>query len=118
MEASETLCTTTTRGTSHTTPLSPLPTAGAVFLTNKAYVQGALLWATLLPALAIYDLWCTRTHLQRGTSQPLSRATAVPEVAAMEQELWLPPALRPGALGWWPQGGLVWEKYGLSMYAA
>lgn len=90
--------------------------AGAVFIANKAYVQGALIWGTLMPALAVYDYWCMRTHLQAATSQPLGRAHVAPVANNIDPELFMPPALREGAKGWWPQGGLVWEKYGLSMY--
>jgi hypothetical protein len=33
----------------------------------------------------------------------------------VEEIRWMytPSALRPGAVGWYPEGGKVWEKYGL-----
>jgi hypothetical protein len=68
---------------------------------------------------------CHATHqlpiLVPWLCDPHNMLLTGPELCCAPQidpELWLAPALRPGAEGWWPQGGLVWEKYGLGMYTA
>ncbi len=46
---------------------------------------------------------------------PMSLAMSAPP-AAVDPAVFLPPALREGALGWYPESGKVWEQYGIPKY--
>ncbi|KXZ47357.1 hypothetical protein GPECTOR_36g8 [Gonium pectorale] len=88
---------------------------GAVLLTNGAWPQAALLWASLTPALVAFRRLCVRRYLAPLEHPPLSLAMAAPP-AAVDASVYLPPALREGAAGWYPESGKVWEQYGIPKY--
>jgi hypothetical protein len=46
---------------------------------------------------------------------PLSLAMASPP-ASVDASVYLPPALREGSVGWYPESGKVWEQYGIPKY--
>lgn len=46
---------------------------------------------------------------------PMSLAMSAPP-AAVDPAVFLPPALREGAMGWYPESGKVWEQYGIPKY--
>ena len=49
-------------------------------------------------------------------NHPLEAVAQAP-AAVMNPLQYLPPGLRNGALGWYPEQQKVWEKYGIPRYA-
>lgn len=88
---------------------------GAVLLTNRAWVLSVVLWVTLTPALLMFWRQCSRSYCDPVSHPPLTLVANEPR-ARVSPLVYLPPALRPGALGWHPQQGRVWEKYGIPRY--
>lgn len=48
---------------------------------------------------------------------PLQATLAAPRAEQLDPSAFLPPPLRKGAVGWYPEWGKVWEKYGISRYS-
>ena len=46
----------------------------------------------------------------------LEPASAQPH-ATIDGSVYLPPALKPGCVGWFPQGGRAWIGYGMPRYS-
>ncbi|GLC35512.1 hypothetical protein PLESTB_000199500 [Pleodorina starrii] len=88
---------------------------GAVLLTNGAWMQAALLWASLTPAILAFQRLCVARYLRPLEHPPLSLAMASPP-ACVDSSVYLPPALREGSMGWYPESGKVWEQYGIPKY--
>jgi hypothetical protein len=60
-----------------------------------------------------------RVSLEVGhyaTVLPLQATLAAPR-AQVDPAVYTPPPLRPQAVGWYPEWGKVWEKYGVSRYS-
>lgn len=89
--------------------------SGAVLLTNGGWAQAALLWATTTPALVAFRRMLRERYLQPLQHPPMSLAMSAPP-AAVDPAVFLPPALREGAMGWYPESGKVWEQYGIPKY--
>ena len=45
------------------------------------------------------------------------QATLAAQPARVHPLTFVPPPLRPRAVGWYPEWGRVWEKYGVGRYA-
>ncbi|GIL64510.1 hypothetical protein Vafri_18391 [Volvox africanus] len=88
---------------------------GAVLLTNGAWIQAALLWCSITPGLVAFHRLCVRRYLRPLEHPPLSLAMASPP-ASVDSAVYLPPALREGSVGWYPESGKVWEQYGIPKY--
>lgn len=60
---------------------------------------------------------CRRVRLAVGhyTRRPLQASLAAPR-AEIDPATFLPPPLRPRSVGWYPEWGKVWEKYGLTRH--
>ncbi|PNH06577.1 hypothetical protein TSOC_007019 [Tetrabaena socialis] len=86
--------------------------SGAVLLTNGGLVAPIILWATLTPALVAFWRHCRAYHLAPLHHPPLTMVASEPP-AWLDPLVYMPPALRPGAVGWYPEQGKVWEKYGI-----
>ncbi len=67
--------------------------------------------------LGVQMFWrhCSRAYCEPVSHPPLTLVANEPR-ARVSPLVYLPPALRPGALGWHPQQGRVWEKYGIPRY--
>ncbi|GLI61840.1 hypothetical protein VaNZ11_004347 [Volvox africanus] len=88
---------------------------GAVLLTNGAWIQATLLWCSITPGLVAFHRLCVRRYLGPLEHSPLSLAMASPP-ASVDPAVYMPPALREGAVGWYPESGKVWEQYGIPKY--
>ncbi|EFJ50262.1 hypothetical protein VOLCADRAFT_89203 [Volvox carteri f. nagariensis] len=88
---------------------------GAVLLTNGGWMQAALLWCSLTPAIVAFHRLCVKRYLRPLEHPPLSLAMAAPP-ASVDSSVYLPPALREGSVGWYPESGKVWEQYGIPKY--
>ena len=62
---------------------------------------------------------CRRVQLAVGHYARLAplQATLAAQPARVHPLTFVPPPLRPRAVGWYPEWGLVWEKYGVGRYA-
>ncbi|KAG2489468.1 hypothetical protein HYH03_012104 [Edaphochlamys debaryana] len=84
---------------------------GAALMVMDEWVLAAIMWATLTPPLILFWRFCHRRYLEPLQYAPLSLVAREPVGAAVDPLVYTPPALRPGAVGWYPQQGKVWEKY-------
>ncbi|PRW05771.1 ERD4-related membrane [Chlorella sorokiniana] len=86
-----------------------------VFASKKSWTASILLVATQLPMLGVFHRRVTLTtrHLTHGTMQLTIDAPTV----ELDPAVFVPPPLRPRAVGWYPEWGKVWEKYGISRYS-
>ncbi|KAG2454279.1 hypothetical protein HYH02_001310 [Chlamydomonas schloesseri] len=85
----------------------------AVLISNEAWTPGIVLVCTLTPALVTFWRFCDRTYLKPLHHPPLTLVAREPLGVRVDPLVYMPPALRPGALGWYPEQGKVWEKYGI-----
>lgn len=85
---------------------------GFVLIASKGYWQGALLIALgwLIPGM--FALYIKSIDMVRQATIIINRKAAK---VVVDKNNYLPPALRPGAVGWQPEAmpGQPWEKYGL-----
>ncbi|KAG2433320.1 hypothetical protein HXX76_008386 [Chlamydomonas incerta] len=87
---------------------------GTVLLTNQSWEMAAVMWATLTPALAVFWATCRRIYLEPLKHPPLSVVAREPQgCVSVDPLVYVPCAIRPGALGWYPEQGKVWQKYAL-----
>lgn len=79
--------------------------------------QAVLLWLLVTPALYQFRRYCVARFALRPAEDTLDlvAADAAPK-AHVAAAVFLPPALRPGSCGWYPESGKVWEKFGLPKY--
>eukprot|EP00198_Chlamydomonas_reinhardtii_P010247 XP_001699584.1 ERD4-related membrane protein [Chlamydomonas reinhardtii] len=80
---------------------------------NEAWTPGIVLVCTLTPALVVFWRFCDRAYLKPLHHPPLTLVAREPLGVRVDPLVYMPPALRPGALGWYPEQGKVWEKYGI-----
>ncbi|EFJ41164.1 hypothetical protein VOLCADRAFT_98840 [Volvox carteri f. nagariensis] len=86
---------------------------GTVFLVNQAWILAGVTWVTLTPLLLMFWRYCSRYYLEPMHFPPLSVVASEPRGVRLSPLVYMPPALRPGAVGWYPEQGKVWEKYGI-----
>lgn len=86
-----------------------------VFLAKQSYVAAGVL--ALTNTMIVYHVAKQFKARVGGYahSVPLPAAKAAPR-AAVDPGAYLPPPLRRGAVGWYPEWGLPWEKYGIVRY--
>eukprot|EP00884_Botryococcus_braunii_P022692 jgi/Botrbrau1/9106/Bobra.0305s0013.1 len=88
---------------------------GCVLITNEGIYQGAIMIFT--GPLLIY--WYYRYMAYRfgkgRNSAPLLLANDGP-MAHVDPAMYIPPALRPGAAGWFPEYGKAWENWCVPAY--
>ncbi|KAG2489475.1 hypothetical protein HYH03_012111 [Edaphochlamys debaryana] len=87
--------------------------SGAVLFVNGSFWLAGVMWATLTPPLALFWNYNRRRFLLPLHHPPLSLVAREPVGAAVDPLVYTPPALRPGAIGWYPEQGKVWEKHGV-----
>ena len=80
--------------------------AGLVLLSNSAYAQATILWITMTPLLYKFNSYCEVRYGSAVRHMPLETASAAP-TASIPAVVYMPPALRQGAAGWYPEFGKV-----------
>ncbi|KAG2449389.1 hypothetical protein HYH02_005539 [Chlamydomonas schloesseri] len=84
---------------------------GTVLLTNQSWEMAAIMWGTLTPALVAFWATCKRIYLEPLHHVPLAVVAREPQgCVAVDPLVYLPCAVRPGALGWYPEQGKVWQN--------
>ena len=88
----------------------------AVFLAKGGYWSGSML--AVVATVMIVMFWrYNRAHVMSMIKiTPLQTAALAPK-ATVPRDCYLPPPLRRGAVGWFPEWGKIWEKYGLPRYS-
>lgn len=93
--------------------------AGCVFIAKSGFWIGGSLIIVISIFLAFFRRVCVVTEdsmspgFHRGGG-PRSTFWAPP--AKVPRDLYLPPPLREGAVGWYPEWGKLWEKYAIPRY--
>ncbi len=88
-----------------------------VLLFKQGFVQMVVLIMTIPFSIYGFDTWIRATFLEPMDDvhrASLVRMNAAPTLDRLDPQLYVRPCLRGGAVGWWPEGGKVWEKYGLA----
>jgi hypothetical protein len=75
-------------------------------LSNSAYAQASILWLTMTPMLYKFNNYCEVRYATAVRHMPLETAAAAP-AASIPAVVYMPPALRQGAAGWYPEFGKV-----------
>ena len=88
---------------------------GCVFIVNQAYLQGSLLWMTLLPLIYHFATGVSARYGAAVERTPLEAAASAP-AARLDPIVYTAPALRRGAAGWSPEAGKVWEGWNAPLY--
>lgn len=97
----------------------------ATFFVTCILISKGFFWQAALMAIinvVIISIGCGYIHhkvakFTRAT--PLQLAKSAPNITSSLKEielLYTPAALRPGAVGWFPEEGKIWEKYGLPKF--
>ena len=77
-----------------------------MLLANSAYAQATILWITMTPALYKFASYCEVRYGMAVRHMPIETAAAAPP-ASIPAVVYMPPALRKGAAGWYPEFGKV-----------
>lgn len=85
-----------------------------MLLLKEANVQGILL-LLVLPMLYVFSRYCRHTFDSRVDSMPLWLANEAPRTE-IDPQVYVPPALRPGARGWFFEVGKAWVRWGVPLY--
>jgi hypothetical protein len=86
---------------------------GCTLLANQAWWCGVL--TLLLLPVFTYWLQANITRFSLETNRPLEFVEESPQ-AVVNPLAYLATGLRNGAVGWFPDGQRVWEKYGVPRY--
>jgi hypothetical protein len=86
----------------------------AVFFANSAWYQGSIVLITLTIYLYQFHKACV---VQFGHTKhvPLESAVGAPR-ATVDPAMYIPPALRHGCAGWYPEVGKAWEAWDARVY--
>lgn len=91
---------------------------GSTLIAVRAYVTGTitLILSPMFPA--VFRQYCMVHVVRFVKTIPLQSAAAGPTIADIDElrRVYTPPPLRRGAIGWFPEWGKVWEKYGIPRY--
>ncbi|EFN57874.1 hypothetical protein CHLNCDRAFT_57000 [Chlorella variabilis] len=87
-----------------------------VLASKKAWSPCLLMLATQLPMLYVYHRKVQLSVGHYARVVPMQSTLQAPKVE-VDPATYLPPPLRPGAVGWYPEWGKVWEKYGISRHS-
>lgn len=86
-----------------------------VLMTKGTFWEGGIYLALSTAMMVAFQVYCDKHVMSYVKVEPLTVAALGPR-ARVPRELYLPPALRRGAIGWFPEGGKIWEKYGLPKF--
>jgi Calcium-dependent channel, 7TM region, putative phosphate len=89
--------------------------AAAVIMTKGLFWIGGSLIAVSCAMIIVFWRYCNAHVMQYTSVMPMQAAENSPS-AVVPRECYLPPVLRRGAVGWFPEGGKIWEKYGLPKF--
>lgn len=88
---------------------------GCAFFAYKFYWQGGILIGINITLIGLVHARM-QSHVNRFIEcTPLQVVANSPEVR-IPRDMFIPPPLRTGSVGWFPEWGKVWEKYGLPRY--
>jgi hypothetical protein len=87
---------------------------GCLFLLKKANAQGVLALC-LLPGLFVFQRRCAARFDAAVASMPLWLAHGAPRTR-IDPSVYVAPALRPGARGWFFESGKAWVRWGVPMW--
>lgn len=90
---------------------------GCVFIANQGFWSGGSLMITSTVALLIYAKCMNATLRRHSMATPTQVAAWAPRISHVPRELYMPPPLRRGAVGWFPEHSKIWEKYGIARYS-
>lgn len=86
--------------------------SGILLITRRAWVTGGLCIILLPILLSIVQ----RLHLLSDSLRLPIEALVNAPVGITNPLQYVPPSLRNGAVGWYPEQQKVWEKYGIPRY--
>lgn len=86
----------------------------AVFFANSAWYQGSILLVTTTLYLYEFHKW-TVAQFVATKFVPLESAIGAP-LATVDPLMYIPPALRHGCAGWYPEVGKAWEAWNAAVY--
>lgn len=87
-----------------------------VLAAKKAYTAALIALITQQIGLLLYHKKVTLSVGHYARVLPLHTTLGAPRVS-IDPATYLPPPLRKQAVGWYPEWGKVWEKYGISRYS-
>jgi len=87
----------------------------AVLLTKGFFWIGGSLIAISMMIIILFWRYCNEHVMRYVAVLPMQVAEMSP-FTTVPRECYLPPVLRRGAVGWFPEGGKIWEKYGLPKF--
>jgi hypothetical protein len=86
-----------------------------LLLLKRANLPGVALLGLGLPALYRFHERVEAKYKRAVAGPPLWLAYDAPR-AALDPALYVAPALRPGAAGWWFEAGKAWVRWGVPLY--
>jgi DNA-directed RNA polymerase III subunit RPC2 len=86
-----------------------------LLLLKRANLPAVALLGLGLPALYRFHERCERKYKRAARHLPLWLAYDAPR-ALLDPAVYVAPALRPGAAGWWFESGKAWVRWGVPMY--
>ncbi|PRW44348.1 pyruvate decarboxylase 4 [Chlorella sorokiniana] len=89
---------------------------GIILAAKQNYTAALIMVFTQLPALLVYHKKVVLSTRHFAQHLPLQSALHAPR-AVVDPAAYVPPPLRPGAVGWQPEWGKVWSCYGLGRYS-
>lgn len=87
-----------------------------VLIFKQGYAQAGLMLVTLPLYLLRFDNYLTTRYDAVVAQVPLMAVHKAGKVATVDPDLWTPPPLRQGAVGWNPEWGKVWQWWGVPRY--
>jgi hypothetical protein len=87
-----------------------------VLIFKQGYAQAGIMLVTLPLYLLRFDNYLTTRYDAVVAQVPLMAVHKAGKVSAVDPDLWTPPPLRQGAVGWNPEWGKVWQWWGVPRY--
>ena len=90
-----------------------------IFISKSFFWQGAVMGVFNYFVIALSKAHMDRKITKYALATPLQMAHSAPTIANAVndvEQMYIPSVLRPGAVGWFPEQGKVWEKYGLPKF--
>ena len=87
-----------------------------VLIFKQGYAQAGIILVTLPLYLLRFDNYLTTRYDAVVAQVPLMAVHKAGKVVSVDPDLWTPPPLRQGAVGWNPEWGKVWQWWGVPRY--